>query len=972
MCFFQNLQAGKGFPRIHQHEPLAEYCYKIEAEVTARSKLTKVRTGEQIAMVLSALINAGGGVMIIHLLTTVGDSIDLDACKENIVRLITQQEIWIPEDVFNDTICSTNNEAGKEIYFFVNHAAHLVTHNSNAYYLKQSNTQPIVKHDALKCVIGTCTCVNYTICEKHKAAQSHVISMLPNPDTLRANQSFPALESDSETPFYRNYQLNNRSLPEVLKTQSVQSDILELVSSLANTKGGSIFLGVTNTAIPTVEGYRLTVTDQKCTKLHIFDILTGRNRGPVTIWGHPHIESTHYWKTFLHNVVNIMNISDKRNVIEIRVNKCPGGMFCALPVCLDINHTGEIHPMGFFAEWKKKVFQTTSDSFRHEDTDHYHKHFESKDMIDMNTPPGLNMPPTGIPTKIQEEPKKTTSSPQFCWWLADVGVVAESLRFDQCCSKELADSEMDISTTFSTFPPTEAIIERFANIECLQDILKAILREHEGDKGIAVFMESLPDTIPTIWKDVTRDITHEYHVFDLVILKKNQPPLLVTIFNDECSREAAKTYCLNIGQLLKRKCSTYMHMARSSIKLFFRCQLYILGHGYVNIQQGAWYPKDYLHPTAEALDAVRYVLARILLDCQHITDRYGNIMVRHLSAYQAKVLLQRRPKVLIVKAIAGSGKTILALEMARRLKKQHGKKKKIVFLCRSRGLAAFVRSQTKGSEVFEAVIECNSERITELSTSFFSQYTDIILDDAHAIPVSGEPKTWTMYNALFSSLEKRPGHACIFLDPDMQDYRGCTPDNFVPQLEALAGQYVGNYHVKSEPLGKILRNSRRICQFTKACLGTDNFENELTTVRQIPEDGVFFHTIQGREPTLLSRLSDLVEQYSRQDITILTENQEDTIWVKEILKSQYKTQDATQFPVKHIIVDTLENFIGVKPLVILFIIPQSWDSGYVEFVTYRLCVAPKTISRVEFLLPWVPSQNQRNMAELRRTLAVST
>ena len=967
--FFQDFQAGKEFPEIHQHEHLAEYCYKIDAEVTPSGKLTKVRTVQQIAMVLSALINSGGGVMIIRLVSSAEDNIDMDACKEDIVHVITEQEMWIHEDVFKGTVCISKNERENEMYFFTNKPINMVTHNYNAYDLKQSHPESIVSNTELLRVIRTCTCINETICEKHKdlATQSQILSVLPNRNRLVANQPFPALESGSETHFYRNFQLNYRSLADVLNTQSVRCEILELVSALANTKGGSIFLGVTNTATPTVVGYGLGEDDMKCTEDRISDILTGRNPGPVTIWGHPQIDSTHYWKTFIHDLV-----SDERKVIEICVKHCPGGMFCALPVWLDIKDTGEIYQVDSFYEWEKQVLRGTSVSFLDDETDPYRKHLKSEEMVDKDTSPDLSMTATETSGMIQESPEQTASSSEFHWWLSDDSVVAESLRFDQCCSKDLADRDMTISTAFSTFPPTAAIIERFARIACLQDTLWGILHGHKGDSGIAVFIEKVPDTMHTIMKDVS----HEDHVIDLVILKTNQPPVLVTIFKDESSRAVAKKYCLKLGKLLKRNCCTYMDRDKGSMKFFFKCQLYFIGHQLVNLQQEAWYPEAYLQPSIETLNAVRYTLARVLLDCQHITDRYGNIMVRHLSSLQAKVLLERRPKVLIVKAIAGSGKTVLALEMARRLKEQHGKKRTILFLCRSKGLAAFVKSQTKGSEVFQSVEGCNSERISKLNISFFNQYTDIILDDAHAIPVSGEPKSWTMYNSLFSSLKKGKGHACILLDPDMQDYRGCTPGDFVAQLEALAGRYVGNYHVKVEPLGKILRNSRRICQFTKACLGTDNYVDELTTVRQIPEDGVFFHNIQGREAsqkdttTLLSRLSDL-EQYRRQDITILTENHEDKEWVKETLKSKYETQDTTQFPVENVVVDTLENFEGLESPVILFIIPQSWGSGYVGSLKYRLCVVTRAISRLEFLLPWDASQRQQELAELNKAFTLS-
>ena len=136
---------------------------------------------------------------------------------------------------------------------------------------------------------------------------------------------------------------------------------------------------------------------------------------------------------------------------------------------------------------------------------------------------------------------------------------------------------------------------------------------------------------------------------------------------------------------------------------------------------------------------------------------------------------------------------------------------------------------------------------------------------------------------------------------------------------------------------------------------------------QTLEDGIFFHNIQRRE-TLLSRLSTL-EQYRRQDITILTEDQEDTAWVKQMLKGRYETQDTTQFPVRHIVVDTLENFEGLESPVILFIIPQCWGRGCIGSLKYRLCVVTRAISRLEFLLPWDASQRQQDLAELKRVFS---
>ena len=159
-----------------------------------------------------------------------------------------------------------------------------------------------------------------------------------------------------------------------------------------------------------------------------------------------------------------------------------------------------------------------------------------------------------------------------------------------------------------------------------------------------------------------------------------------------------------------------------------------------------------------------------------------------------------------------------------------------------------------------------------------------------------------------------------------------------------------------------MRNSGRVCRFIKACLGTDNYVGELSTVRQLPEDGVFFHNIQGR--TLLYRLSNL-KQYNKYDIAIVTENQEDKAWVKGILDGQYETQDAALYFNHCIVVDCAENFKNLDSPVILFIIPQSYNNACIDFVERWLCVVPETARRLEFLLPWDPSQRQSDLTELK-------
>lgn len=159
--------------------------------------------------------------------------------------------------------------------------------------------------------------------------------------------------------------------------------------------------------------------------------------------------------------------------------------------------------------------------------------------------------------------------------------------------------------------------------------------------------------------------------------------------------------------------------------------------------------------------------------------------------------------------------------------------------------------------------------------------------------------------------------------------------------------------------------------------------DKLSTVHQIPVDGVFFYNIQGRDEskdtttTLLARLSDL-KQYRDPyygetgviPVVILTDNQKDKAWVQGILRDECATQS--------IVVDTLkpsysypvsltgEKYGKLVSRVILFIIPQAWGEDYIKSLKYKLYLATIAKDRLEFLLPWNP-QRQDDLARLKRT-----
>ena len=766
-------------------------------------------------------------------------------------------------------------------------------------------------------------------------------------------------------------------------------------------------------------------------------------------------------------------------------------------------------------------------------------------------------------------------------------------------------------------------MEQNDNSTDIYSALTGIEQKYRNEKGAGVIIQNMPDDLTTELNDI---IPHN-HVCDVIVLTANCRPSVISVLSNDCDKAAAEQYVGTLACLLKRLCLlTYRHWCDRSTHLCFQRRLYYIGSGFDLEDDKVYYPEEYLLPTSGTLDIVRCTLAALLLHCEPMTDRFGDIMVRHLSSIQAKILLEERSKVTVVEGKAGSGKSVLALEAMRRIKQHKKDQSKILFLCRGRGLAAFVKYQTEKMGICIDIRSVQPDTMSEV-TEDFSQYTDVFIDDAHALPMTGESNWQDMYHSLFSSLWERDSHCYILLDPDMQDYRGCIPVNFSKDIQGMTREYrfIRRQDVKTKILGKILRNSSRICQFIEANLG-DKIE-ELKNIRNLPEDGVYLYIIEdlsktkeillphkggegqqfekgshhrmyvapfscgdminglqhktynkgdldaaaittleklklllraalkgsvyeehkeedysedeekenghgerddenpneeeeddraipfscramanmlqrnmdhkddldsaavkkvktpklllhtalkgsvheehgegncndeeeeakcdsekvdgnvqhegtgdGEEEdnnpdengtadkgdvlaaaretlqkvklplptaleftvynehgeyssdddkdddddidddndynaeyvTLLSRLRDVLKGtlYQERHVTILTENKTEKILVKEIIAcSSYHVQEATNFPVKHIVVDTLENFEGLESPVILFIVPESWGMGYVGSLKYRLCIATRAISRLEFLIPWNPTGREHDLAELRR------
>ncbi len=1040
-----------------------------------------VSSAEKIAAVMSALMNTSGGVLVVCIdAARCQKQVQLAECADKILHIITEEEKWIPAIYSEKFINQRTLEEKQEIVFFITKAMHFVTHSTNAYHCDGNEVKPLQDYDSLCTILRGCSCTPTNICDHHHQNDT---GFTP---AVVLNFEMPFSTENGRTCIYRYYPLQDRSLRGLLRSSSVKNEIKKIVSALANGNGGSLFLGVTDADPPIVKGYAWNRNDFEELQVLLSDFSDMENHTRVSIWSNLMLDQKQ-WEVLFHPV---SGCRDDRIVIEVRVQQCTGGMFCAMPVGFVINASGEISFLTNFWEWKDALLQISKAEMKENVT--VDEHLEEETEIAPGSP---ILQDTKSSDTISDSPRQrahvedTGGDKVFQWWATHSDdVITKSYSFHHCCARDLAEEVLDTRTPFTFFPSAEAVTERNRNLTGLKIALLDIADRYKDEIGAGVIIEHMDDP-----SDELSLISEGHHVYNIVILRQNYRPALISIMWTNCESSVAKQYSTIFACHLKRLCLlTYGDLCDRNPYLCFERHVYRIGKGFEIQEENVSYPQEYLIHTPGPTDIVRYTLAAILLRCEPLVDRFGNIMVRHLSACQAKSLFNKLRKVTLVESKAGSGKSVLALETMRRINNhQQGKNSRIVFLCRGRGLASFMAYQTARMKILIDIQIIFVEATEQLNEEYFSQYTDIFIDDAHAIPLQGIPNCRSMYRSLFSSLWRSNSHAYIFLDPEMQDYRGCIPKDCTKQIRniALRQTFIKRQDVRTERLEKILRNSRRVCQFIQANFVEDVGEDpeEIQGIRNLPEDGIFFFYIQknitpvplsvddgahqnhekggthvttydcdendifGYLPysryyytqkdnythqnktmddhlsdrcdeeedsqtnknndslsdhcdeeeetsdedypatasadhddgsvsdnakegdkeatTLLSRLDEILKhsKYHEKDVAILTEGSKDNRWVRKILKSaSYIIQGATIFPATHIVVDTLENFEGLESPVILFIVPKSWGSNYIGSLKYRLCIATRAISRLEFLVPRSPNGRHENLAQLRR------
>ncbi len=379
---------------------IGEYYYEISIN-PSRNGCCKVHVVERIAVVISAMLNTSGGVLELQIEPGACISqLSLEKVENTLVRIITAQEKWIPHYLFAKYVERYIQWQINRIYFFVNKASHLVTHCYNAYSTNHGEIKLITDYNVSYSMVCECSFPEQEPRKNHNN-QQEVHSAVLDTEHLEKDTCLPV--KVGEKYLCRAYNFRSRTLVEVLNTQSVSRDIKEMVSALANTSGGSIFLGVAYSDVPQVKGYKWNGNSSSEIEELLSEIIDGTDRSGITIWSSVS-SAKKKWKVFIHPV---SGGKEDTRLTEIRVQGCPGGMFCSMPLCYMISYSGDILPLNRFEEWKEKIIQTPNQPLRERGP--YETHFSDalndEEVKEADLPVDVMVRQDKMSSKVQETTK---------------------------------------------------------------------------------------------------------------------------------------------------------------------------------------------------------------------------------------------------------------------------------------------------------------------------------------------------------------------------------------------------------------------------------------------------------------------------------------------------------------------------------------------------------------------------------------
>jgi hypothetical protein len=528
-------------------------------------------------------------------------------------------------------------------------------------------------------------------------------------------------------------------------------------------------------------------------------------------------------------------------------------------------------------------------------------------------------------------------------------------------------------------PPRDILISIGSNKEGMDRAIRQIMAITRGSQCLVLSTESWLARLDT--DALTRRPCD--HVCDVYVLNDYGDSALITIVDGQEDAYEYEAYTRSACKILKREIvlsleSCESRQAASKVHFYIRPYLFTLQDSIMTYLQPSSSNvlnqailQHFSTPHVE-MDLLRKALLTLLVrHTTSIRNRLGMTWQCQLTADQMEQLLHTSLcRFNLIVGPPGSGKSIMAHHLCEYFK-GHLDKNRVIYVCTRSCFRAYVDFQDNATTCLVQQQQHMQGLLDLMERTHDLQC--VIIDDVHNIGL--DEACW---KTLFMAIKVRNVHLYIFVDPYFQNYAG---EESAIALEKLFHHFCADAHVSymAKVLTEMLRNSQKVGSFIKAN-ATGAKVNPVTQDRIKPQSSVEGDDVtityldyldkDGPDNGLLVYVTSvLVEGLSRDyvyvqsDIAILVDDDDEDLaqakadFYRNVFRHHahdIHVHSASEYPVKGIVVDVLENFSGLDARYCIFVVPMTKTEFTVHGLhntKYKIFIASRGVDRVDYVLP---------------------
>ncbi len=426
-------------------------------------------------------------------------------------------------------------------------------------------------------------------------------------------------------------------------------------------------------------------------------------------------------------------------------------------------------------------------------------------------------------------------------------------------------------------------------------------------------------------------------------------------------------YAMIVGRTIKYQIAKHNRWASN---LTIRCMLHSTQAGNNELientltQSGIFCTHELLNPLFQEqcnFGTLQRGIALLLLAKEsHIKNCAGDQIGVKLSAKQAMTLLNRK-RVTYISAAPGTGKTFCGISLYREFGKDYS-----VYMCTTQPLLQYVRYNG-----CEGTLVLNDEDLCRnIDIGTFDNKKCVIIDESHQLRCSK-----VSLEKLFLTLKKN-GQCFLFVfaDNEYQSFDVQNQQNIANYIFKLSKKVLGIIpHM--DTFTEIYRNTRKVTSFLQhAMQDTKSNVADIACGNKVDGDGIQCIVMEhvwnnSRDNELVRYLSPYMDaassftpaKYHVTGVAVLLHAKymtSDIQALREIMRTQFPRitiQSADEFPRKGIIVDRVENFIGLDAALCIFLLSPREEAPDLTMHNprYRIFLASRATHKAVFVVPQI-------------------